>query len=542
MGTAGRVIGWLGTIVTGVGLAVLAWPGLGWTMPPPEVQMVEKVKPAVVMVKTTWSANIAIRGQLRGKATVTGHGSGFGVHEDGWIVTNGHVIMGSGDVRKNLCLNFGIEFLRAAIQRRVDPRVIEEIKTDLARTARDGCGAIAALVVDAEGRVLKEEDVPRQVVVRTYGGVPGAKEVWRDHPAEVRFLSPAAQKDIAIVKIERKNVPALKLGDSGKLTVPEKIVVLGYPGGVVGIHEQQTFSADTSLEVSVKEGTISALRKWNDQSPIFEFSAAIIGGNSGGPVVNGAGEVIGVASLGLVSTQGFNFMRPVNVVKEFLRAHVEPKQGDVDRLYAEALGLFWRGQDAEAAKDVRAAFGDFKLAREKFTTVLDLYREHPRADSFVEDSSKAMQRLEPQLGTDWSRWLLYGGATLGGIIVVALGGMVIVRRSSATPAPARPAAAGGAGARLVVQSGPQAGSTLPIGKGDVRIGRDSQLCQIVVADGNASREHALIKTLAANGATLISLSKTNPTFVNGRAVTETALRDNDLVKIGDTTFIFKVGA
>ena len=123
----------------------------GRAAPPSEVQMVEKVKPAVVMIKTTWTGSIAIRGQLRGKASITGHGSGFGVHEDGWIVTNGHVILGAGEVRKDLCLNFGIAFLRSALAKGADPKLIEEIKGDILRINRDGCSAIGATVVDAEG-------------------------------------------------------------------------------------------------------------------------------------------------------------------------------------------------------------------------------------------------------------------------------------------------------------------------------------------------------------------------------------------------------
>jgi serine protease Do len=98
--------------------------------------------------------------------------------------------------------------------------------------------------------------------------------------------------DIAILKINAGKLPALKIGDASKLRVGDWVLVVGNALG---------------MGISVKDGIISRLGVNIQISPsetysnLIETNAAINPGNSGGPLVNLAGEVIGITSLKLAA-------------------------------------------------------------------------------------------------------------------------------------------------------------------------------------------------------------------------------------------------
>jgi serine protease Do len=109
--------------------------------------------------------------------------------------------------------------------------------------------------------------------------------------------------DLALIKIDATNLPALPLGDSNRLRVGEFVLALGHPFG---------------LEQSVSFGIVS--RKGAPltvAAPGFDFiqtDAAINPGNSGGPLVNMAGQVIGVNSMA-ARNGSIGFAIPSNLVK-----------------------------------------------------------------------------------------------------------------------------------------------------------------------------------------------------------------------------------
>jgi len=117
--------------------------------------------------------------------------------------------------------------------------------------------------------------------------------------------------DLALVKIDATGLPVAPLGDSNRARVGEFVLALGHPFG---------------LEQTVSFGIVS--RKGAPlqiATPGFEFiqtDAAVNPGNSGGPLVNMAGEVIGVNSMAAVNGS-IGFAIPVNLVKALLPQLVE---------------------------------------------------------------------------------------------------------------------------------------------------------------------------------------------------------------------------
>ena len=121
-----------------------------------------------------------------------------------------------------------------------------------------------------------------------------------------RLVGKDERVDLALVKIEATGVPVAPLGDSNRLRVGEFVLALGHPFG---------------LEQTVSFGIVS--RKGMPlqvASPGFDFiqtDAAVNPGNSGGPLVNMAGEVVGINSMA-ARNGTIGFAIPVNIVKGLL--------------------------------------------------------------------------------------------------------------------------------------------------------------------------------------------------------------------------------
>ena len=101
------------------------------------------------------------------------------------------------------------------------------------------------------------------------------------------------------------------------------------------------------MEASFTSGNVSSLKLDVKGTPVIQFDASVTWGNSGGPVFNERGEVIGIATFislapmggqSAIPIQGFNFAVPINTAKEFISAAgIQPKSGLFNTMWAEAL-------------------------------------------------------------------------------------------------------------------------------------------------------------------------------------------------------------
>jgi tetratricopeptide (TPR) repeat protein len=113
--------------------------------------------------------------------------------------------------------------------------------------------------------------------------------------------------DIALLKVEGKGLPKVKLTSTNKSKQGESIVVIGSPNG---------------LETTVSEGIISGIRKKDE----LQITAPISPGSSGSPVFNSKGEVIGVVTSSIDSGQNLNFAIPVSYVASPLNDYKKSKK------------------------------------------------------------------------------------------------------------------------------------------------------------------------------------------------------------------------
>ncbi|MFP3753602.1 DegQ family serine endoprotease [Cupriavidus sp. SIMBA_020] len=160
----------------------------------------------------------------------------------------------------------------------------------------------------------------------------------REFKAKVLGADP--QTDIAVIRIDAKNLPTVRLGDPSKIRVGEPVLAIGSPYG---------------FENTVTAGIVSAKsRSLPDDTyvPFIQTDVAVNPGNSGGPLFNQRGEVIGINSQIYSQTggyQGLSFAIPINVatkVQEQLVAHGKVTRGrlgisvqEVNQALAQSFNL-----------------------------------------------------------------------------------------------------------------------------------------------------------------------------------------------------------
>jgi serine protease Do len=155
---------------------------------------------------------------------------------------------------------------------------------------------------------------------------------------KARLVGVDERTDVAVVKINASNLPAITIGDSNKVRVGEWVLAIGSPFG---------------LDNTVTAGIVSAKgRDTGDYLPFIQTDVAVNPGNSGGPLINMAGEVIGINSQIYSRTGGFmgiSFAIPIDeamrvadqlkTVGKVVRGRIAVAIGEVTKDVADSLGL-----------------------------------------------------------------------------------------------------------------------------------------------------------------------------------------------------------
>jgi serine protease Do len=192
-------------------------------------------------------------------------------------------------------------------------------------------GVGSGFIITSDGFVLTNAHV-----------VDGADEVivtlTDKREFKARIVGADKRTDVAVVKIEASGLPAVKMGDVGRLKVGEWVMAIGSPFG---------------LENTVTAGIVSAKqRDTGDYLPFIQTDVAINPGNSGGPLINMRGEVVGINSQIASRSGGYmgiSFAIPIDEatrVSEQLRANGRVTRGrigvqidQVTKEVAESIGL-----------------------------------------------------------------------------------------------------------------------------------------------------------------------------------------------------------
>lgn len=206
-------------------------------------------------------------------------------------------------------------------------------------------GVGSGIIVDSRGYILTNSHVVGDnnaesiTVLFENGDKSDGVVLWND-----------TALDLAIVKANATNLPAAELGDSDNLVIGELAVAIGNP---LGLEFQRT----------VTSGIISGLNRTIEVSQsskmenLIQTDASINQGNSGGPLLNAKGEVIGINSAKVLSGEGLGFAIPINIVKPIVNQVIE--KGKYTTVYIGISGVDLITYEQALGIDLRADYGAY---------------------------------------------------------------------------------------------------------------------------------------------------------------------------------------
>lgn len=212
-------------------------------------------------------------------------------------------------------------------------------------------------------------------VVTNYHVLEGCERLEVVHNKEivpyVDIIGIDVEKDILILKIDKKKFPSIKIGDVQKISIGQRVYAIGSPLG---------------FENSISEGIISGLRSYEASGRSFiQITASISPGSSGGAVVNEKGELIGISTLTAKEGQNLNFAIPIDDVLA-----VKIDSYSKDKSYKN-FELFSKGFTAQNKKDFQVAINYYTAYLIIYPNDAEAYTNRGVAKDDLEDYRGAIQ-------------------------------------------------------------------------------------------------------------------------------------------------------
>jgi serine protease Do len=200
----------------------------------------------------------------------------------------------------------------------------------------------SGFIISPDGYILTNDHVAgnaKEITVTVTGG----------QQFKAELVGTDLVSDIALLKVDAKNLPYMRLGNSDDVLVGEWVIAMGNPFGLFDINDKPTVTvgvvSNTGVKLQSQDGRV--------YKGMIQTDAAINAGNSGGPLLNALGEVIGVNAVIYTPNQGnigLGFAIPINRVKSIvaeLRKHGKIERSfwtgleiqSVDRRIAQYFGL-----------------------------------------------------------------------------------------------------------------------------------------------------------------------------------------------------------
>jgi serine protease Do len=280
-----------------------------------------RATPATVLVISEVAAEVSLNCGS-GPQTVTPQafketGTGWFIDPSGYVVTNGHVVQPAYETPRWL--------VNQTAQRAVTTACLPDALKAAKLEPGENPAAEEALKRRVLDKVLPSVKVTitPTISVKLSNGMRLKSEVKKYSPPASAEVGAPSGRDLALLKVPDGNYPMLPLADSSVAQLGDPIRILGFPGVVLS-HELLNQSA--SVDASVTNGAVSGFKQDKANNPYIQTDAPAAWGNSGGPVINAKGELLGVLTFVSLApgpegsiVQGFNFIIPAQGVREFVK-------------------------------------------------------------------------------------------------------------------------------------------------------------------------------------------------------------------------------
>jgi len=192
-------------------------------------------------------------------------------------------------------------------------------------------GLGSGYIISSDGYIITNDHVAgngSEIIVTMTNG--------KQYNAKIIGTDPGS--DICLLKIEETNLPYIRFGNSDDIMIGEWVIALGNPFGLFDINDKPTVTVGVISATGMNLSSVDNRYYIN----MIQTDAAINGGNSGGPLVNSIGELIGMNTLiytpgGTGGSVGVGFAIPVNKIKKIVE--ILKSNGIVDRDYWTGLKI-----------------------------------------------------------------------------------------------------------------------------------------------------------------------------------------------------------
>ncbi len=227
----------------------------------------------------------------------------------------------------------------AEVVSRVSPSVVSivtEVRTNSWYGTSTSSAAGTGFILTDDGYIMTNKHV-----------IDGAKNitvVLEDGTTytNTKLIGTDPLNDAAILKIDATNLTPVTLGDSKTISTGQSVIAIGNALGVYGNSVTSGVISGTGRSIIAADSTGEAYESLTD---LIQTDAAINSGNSGGPLVNATGQVIGINTATSESGENIGFTIPISSVKGIINTAI--KNGEVKRAY---IGVRYVNLTPEIAK------------------------------------------------------------------------------------------------------------------------------------------------------------------------------------------------
>lgn len=199
------------------------------------------------------------------------------------------------------------------------------------------------IIISKEGHVLTNYHVAGNKYAKCYitledGKEYTAKVLWNDE-----------NLDLSILKINTmREMECAELGDSDNIRIGQEVYAVGNPLGAE-FQKTVTFGIISAVNRTIKIEDEEKGKSYMEE--LIQTDASINSGNSGGPLINNKGEVIGITSIKISGAEGIGFAIPINIIKPVIERLIENEE------YEEAsLGVYVYDKEAIKYLDLTQEF------------------------------------------------------------------------------------------------------------------------------------------------------------------------------------------